>query len=468
MAENHSLQRLLTSFNVTDLGEGDPVIGCNLLATMAVTLGNLSQPGSGLMSPDGRLLPVSCNLLAAGSLLNSLVIDEVVTPVGRCQDNLLGQLTRLLKNDAAEGNKPTPRQWSLAKGQPNQGEKALLQIMTRDQDFPPLFGSVQDEWKQVLREPPSPRVQDLVRRPRVFVTAHTRSHLEKLLPDAHLGETLVAIGLGRAADATKLDDLCPLLMDGMFPGGPAGELVRGRLLVTDQGGILREVAASTEAKHSWLGRLVWLIEGDAGPDAPPTGKTDGRIQLPGLTRRFEEAVRSTLAHRLNADEPQPLIYSQDLSPYQARWMEFLRDKESSLPGIRGIARSLFPSLVFGLARLTAAGVPQGFQYHLEGVEAFARFLIDRMEAARNEMLWSPEQARRLRLKESMLEKLADGPQDARTLTRRFDSLPQAHCKELLIELEQDGDVLAVDDKWMLSKRQSYEKQESGLPRSYRP
>jgi hypothetical protein len=373
----------------------------------------------------------------------------VVTPVGRCQDNLLGQLTRLLKNDAAEGNKPTPRQWFLSKGQPNQGEKALLQIMTRDQDFPPLFGSVQDEWKQVLSEPPSPRVEDLVRRPRVFVTAHTRSHLEKLLPDAHQGEALVAIGLSRAADATRLDDLCPPLMDGMFPGGPAGELVRGRLLVTDQGGILREVAASTDAKHSWLGRLVWLVEGDAGPEAPPAGKTDGLIRLSGVTHRFEEAVRSTLARRLNADEPQPIIYNQNLSPYQARWMEFLRDKESSLPGIRGIARSLFPSLVFGLARLTATGVPKGFQYHLEGIEAFARFLIERMEAARNEMLWSPEQARRLRLKESMLEKLADGPQDTRALTRRFHSIPFSLCKELLSELEEDGDTVFVDGKWKL-------------------
>lgn len=322
--------------------------------------------------------------------------------------------------------------------------------MTRDQDMPPLFGSVQDEWKQVLSEPPSQRVEDLVRRPRVFVTAHTRSHLEKLLPDAHQGEALVAIGLGRAADATKLDDLCPPLMDGMFPGGPAGELVRGRLLVTDQGRILREVAASTDAKHSWLGRLVWLVEGDAGPDAPPVGETGGLIQLPGITRRFGEAVRSTLAHRLNADEPQPLIYNKDLSPYQARWMEFLRDKESSLLGIRGIARSLFPCLVFGLARLTAAGVPQGFQYHLEGVEAFARFLIERMEAARNEMLWSPEQARRLRLKESMLEKLADGPQNTRALTRRFHSMTLALCNELLSELEEDGDTIFVGGTWKLN------------------
>lgn len=119
--ETQHLAHLLTTFNATSLGEGDPVTGCNLLATMAVTLGNLSQPGSGLRSPDERLLPVACNLLATEPLLSSLVIDEVVTPVGRCQDNLLGQLTRILKNDAAEGNKPTPRKSALGEGSAESG-----------------------------------------------------------------------------------------------------------------------------------------------------------------------------------------------------------------------------------------------------------------------------------------------------------------------------------------------------------
>ena len=454
--ETQHLTQLFSQFDVTSLGEGDPVTGANLMATMCVTLGNLARPGSGLLSPDGRLLPVGSNLLATGSLLSSLVINEVVTPVGRCQDNLLGQLTRLLKNDAAEADKATPRQWSLSKvSESNQGENALFQLMTRDQDMPPLFSSIQDEWKQVISEPPSQRLEDLVRRPRVFMAAHTRSHLERLLPDAHLGEALVAIGLAKLSDTAKLDDLCPALMDGLFPGGPAGELVRGRLLVTDQGRILREVAASPDAKHSWLGRLVWLVEGDAGPDVPPpAGKNDGLIQLPGLTNRFEEAVRTTLAHRLNTNEPRPFIYNRDLSSHQARWMKFLRDKEASLPGISGIARSLFPSLVFGLARLTAGGVPKGFQYYLEGIEAFARFLINRMEAARNEMLWSPEQARRLRLKESLVEKLADGPQDVRFLTRRFHSMPMELCKELLNELEEDGDAVWINGKWKLIRPQT--------------
>ena len=38
---------------------------------------------------------------------------------------------------------------------------------------------------------------------------------------------------------STLKTYCPSLMDGLMPGGSAGELVRGRLLVTDHGRVLR-------------------------------------------------------------------------------------------------------------------------------------------------------------------------------------------------------------------------------------
>jgi hypothetical protein len=103
------LSDLLTTFDATGLGEGDPVAGLNLLAAMAVSLANLSRPGSGIMTKEGRLVPAGCNLLASGSLVTSLVLDGVVTPVSRCQANLLAQLARLLEDDAAGGAKSTLR-----------------------------------------------------------------------------------------------------------------------------------------------------------------------------------------------------------------------------------------------------------------------------------------------------------------------------------------------------------------------
>lgn len=454
-----ALSELLTSFNATQLGEGDVNAGANLLAAMAVTLGNLARPGSGIKLPSGRHIPVGTHLLATGPLVSGLVVDEVVTPVGRCQDNLLAQLERLLKDDATERDKTTPRNWVLSKGpQSNQGENALFQLMTRDSDLGPLMGSHEDEWMAVLSEPPAQRLADLVRRPRVFIAANTKSCLEKLLPDAHLGEALVSIGLTRAADAANLGDLCPSVMDGLFPGGPSGQLVRARMLVTDHGCVLRAVASAPDERQGWLARLVWLVEGSSGPEAPPPPENgDGLIKLSNLTGRFEEAVRTVIANRLNSHEPQPLIYTNDISQAQVRWMRFLRDMEESLPGISGTARSLFPSLTFGLLRLArTANRPKDFQFQIKGVEAFVRFLIRRMAAARHEMLWSPEQARRRQLKERLVEKLADGPQAVDCLVRRFHKLRTGLCNELLIELKQDGEVLLADDQWTLAKPRALE------------
>ena len=42
------LAEFLATFDATELGEGDIDAGANLLAAMAITLGNLARPGSGI------------------------------------------------------------------------------------------------------------------------------------------------------------------------------------------------------------------------------------------------------------------------------------------------------------------------------------------------------------------------------------------------------------------------------------
>jgi hypothetical protein len=255
--EAKELQKLLTTFDVIGLGEGDRIAGSNLLAAIAVTLANLSRPGSGILTPGGRLIPVGCNLLASGPLVTSLVLDEVVTPVGRHQANLLAQLERLLEDDAAEGAKSTPRQWTLSRDtKASPGENALFRLATSSSDMPPPFGTYEDEWASVVGDAPSQRFADLVRRPRCFVTATTPGQLVKQIAGAHLGQALVALGLDRAADAASFADLCPALMDGLVPAGPSGEPVRGRLLVTAPCPLLREAAAAKGDKTAWLARLI--------------------------------------------------------------------------------------------------------------------------------------------------------------------------------------------------------------------
>ena len=97
--ESDNLRYLLTTFDARALGEGDATVGANLLAAMAITLANLARPGSGIQSPNKRLIPVDCNVLASGARLTDMIRDEVITPVGRFQNNILAHVGRLLESD---------------------------------------------------------------------------------------------------------------------------------------------------------------------------------------------------------------------------------------------------------------------------------------------------------------------------------------------------------------------------------
>ena len=97
-------------------------------------------------------------------------------------------------------------------------------------------------------------------------------------------------------------------------------------------------------KTTWLARLLWLVDGSAGPDLPSGDAPDGTVRLPNLTARFEHEVRLILANRLNSQNPNPLIYECDFAKAQVRWMKFLDGMERHLPCIRGTARCLLTSL----------------------------------------------------------------------------------------------------------------------------
>lgn len=435
-SERH-LNALLTKFDAIGLGEGDPVAGLNLLAAMAITLANISRPGSGILTPEGRLIPAGCNLLASGSLVTSMILDEVLTPVGRCQANLLAQLNRLLEDDAAEGAKSTPRKWTLSSTtKASSGEDALFRLATSSSDMPPLIGTYEDEWASVVGDAPSQRLADLARRPRCFITASTPGQLEKQIAGAHLNQALVALGFNRTADAASFGKLCPDLMGGLVPAGPSGEPVRGKFLVTDPHSLLRETVTAKGDKTAWLTRLIWLVDDGAGSDSPPLPDGDqGGIRLPSQTARFERAVRLLLGNRLNSHEPEPVVNDCDFTKWQAYWMTFLREMERELPGIHGSARNLFASLVFGLQRLVNADdAPEGFAYSLAEIGALARFLVHRMAKARAAILFSAEEAWKLRYKRKILERLDIGSADTRTIYRDLHILADP-CKEMLRELE---------------------------------
>jgi hypothetical protein len=82
------LAALQKNFDVTALGSGDPIVGFNLLATMACTLAHLAPDDGAVVHPDGSPARLGTSLLVLGSASAGRVVDEVITEVSRMQNNL--------------------------------------------------------------------------------------------------------------------------------------------------------------------------------------------------------------------------------------------------------------------------------------------------------------------------------------------------------------------------------------------
>lgn len=450
--ESKHLQNLLTIFDARALGEGDATVGANLLAAMALTLSNLARAGSGIQTPEMRLIEVSCNLLASGARLSDMIRDEVITPVERYQNNILAHVGRLLESDEEQNQRPLqslPREWNILKsGSPSAGENKFFGLMTLDAKSNLVPEGVDDAWLDVVDIAPNPNFHDMVRSPRAFIAAASPGMLDRQLGGIHAGQAFITIALNRASDAGRFGELCLALMNGLTPLGPSGETTGGRLLVTDPGNVLSEATRQAGDQATWLGRLVWLVSGNAGPELPPQDSAgDNVVRLPHVSARFRYAAQRIFAKRMNNRNPVPLIDQMDFTQNQIRWMEFLNEMKSSLPGIDGTARHLLASLVFGLRRLVSAERnPKGFKYHLAGIEALARFLVRRMASARAAILFSAEEAQKLFFKQRILTELSEGcfeNRDACRLLRR----PAAICIPVLHEMATEGSLTRRGKKW---------------------
>jgi hypothetical protein len=419
---------------------------------MSVTLANLTLPGSGIQKPDLRLIPVGCNLLASGARLSDMLLDEVVTPVGRRQNNILAHVGRLLKSDEEQDQRPIqsqPRAWNILKsGSPSEGESKFFSLMTVDPKNSLVPEGVDEAWLDVVDIAPNSNFLDLVRQPRAFIAAASPGILDRQLGGIHAGQALITIALNRASDAGRFGDLCSALINGAVPIGPSGETVRGRLLVTDPGNVLPEAARQAGDQTTWLGRLVWLVSGNAGPEPPPQHATGGKVvRLPNLPARFEYAAQRIFANRMNLRLTEPLIYKMDFSKNQVDWMEFLNDMESSLPGISGTARHLFASLVFGLRRIVEAiETPENFKYMVGGIEALARFLVRRMASVRAAIQFSAEEAQKRFWKQKILTNLSEGCFENRDVCRLLRR-PVAICEPVLLEMATEGALVRRGKKW---------------------
>lgn len=385
-----------------------------------------------------------------------MITDEVVNPVRSCQESILGNVASLIKANEKQDQRlqrSLQREWNFpTSSAASPGESSFINLMIADSRHNIVYQSDDDSWLEVVTSPPTQDFSDLVRRPRAFIAAASPAMLQSQLSGIHAGQALITIALNRAADAGKFGDLCTALMNGTLPLGPAGEIVRGRLLVSDTGNVLPEAAREAGDKTAWLGRLLWLVSGNAGPELSLQQAREGNVvRLPSVAYRFSCAAQRIFANRMNDRTARPLIYKMDFDDHQARWMTFLQGMESRLPGITGTARLLLASLVFGLRRIIGVDkLPEGFEYRMAGIEALARFLVHRMANARAAILFSAEEAQKLLYKQKILTELSVGCLENRDIYRLLRR-PAAICVPILLEMVTEGLLTRRGNKWELTK-----------------
>lgn len=450
MSDTRHLHNLLHAFEVTHLGEGDVTAGANTLAAMSICLANVHRSGSGLVTRDGQTIAVGTSMLVSGSHSSSLICEKVISGLAARQNNLTSRFCQRRTRATGKENDNTGLPQTVSSDFAADWVETVMQQLCEP-------GAISDQqatecWGAILQVPARADITYLRDHPVVFATGTKTAEMTAQLERCHLGRPCIHVGIDSAADFARFEHLCPAIMDGRMTVGPMLDHMRGTALVTDPNEILGEVVRSGLPAARWTSRLLWLVDGNAGPGLEDIDDDESPVRLGGIERRYETAMSLAWGRRISDRVTGPLTLDCEFGEAQTRWIHFLRRMEPAFPGITGTARSLFATLWFGLLQMIAAADhPKGFTMPVEQVEAFARHLIHRMTNARAIMAELAENARRQRLEMSIINKLAGGPLLLRELSRKFYRLPSVMCHELLLDLEASGKVVQIGNKWQLAR-----------------
>jgi hypothetical protein len=411
---------------------------------MACVLADLAPSDGTIITRDGRPARLGASLLVSGSASAGQVVDEVITEVGRRQCNLMANLRRYLDCIKEQSEKPGATLPPMGPG-----SDLLIDTFAETQsDIEPMYARRAEVWSRILNEVPTEQMPDLLRHPKFLVTATRPGDLEAQLQGLRPGRPLVHLGLGRPSDLIELADPGAALVEGRFTLGTSCETVRANLLIIDPLQMLGEAAKAPDDRTAWLGHFLWLCDGEAGPEAPTAAKASDVPET--TTERFRRALDYVMTRRLNLPEKEPIVLWLDTREAKVRWRSFLKEMEPHLPGISGAAGNLIDSLVFGLSMM--ARIEKRLSFSMEGVEAFARFLVRRMANTRTMVLQAGAVARRQSQIERVFRKLSRGPTDFRTIHRNL-SLAVRDCTECLRWMKEEGITRCIEEEemWVLVK-----------------
>lgn len=429
-----NLQRLLQTFDVQRLGEGDVSAGANVIAAMACAIANVHRHRTGIVAGDGPSFRIGTSLLAYGPLTSALVAERVESVLAEYQANLDSHCN----------------EWELAK------EAYLLQLRGREPDErftvcpsisslkvlgEGMLGNTRDNLAVLLTPHPNPTKRALLERPLIHATGASPAKLEAALERSHAGQLLVHDVLREPSRCADMANCYLPLIDGCLTVGKQATPVRGHLLLCDPSQVLDEVLRDVGQAKRLMMRLPWLVDGDAGPSLPVPGNpaAANHPQLDRMEERFRVALAKAWLARLDYSAGVSETLDFDLAPCQARWIAFLQQKEAIFPGISATARPLLGTLLFGLHQMVQSlPEPEGVKFYVDDAEALAHILVQRMCNTRAVILHDATKESRERKLQAMFDKLSTGPSNVRDLVRKFHRLPVNDARDLLEELVSRG------------------------------
>jgi hypothetical protein len=439
MDDTAELATLLRSFDVTAPGSGDPIVGVNLLACMACTLANLAPDDGWAIHPDGSPARLGTSLLMMGSASTGRVVDEIITEVVRRQNNLIGHVAsyfeHLERPKGTPGFPPPP--------EPVAGASLGLVEETQSQ-YGDMIHGLKGSWRKVLESTPHQTIRQIRKQPKFLVSVGGRKCIESQLIGLRPGFPLVHLGLSKPDDLAQYSEVGAALLEGRYALDDGSRTVKGNILITDPMHVLVAAARNPDERTSWLGQLLWLADGDSGPDVPTMEPGDTPECALRTDQRFREALGRVMTYRFNLPDLKPLVIFTDTREAMVRWAGFLREMEPRLPGISGAARNLLTSLTFGLGLMAT----KSSRITLAGIEAMARFLVGRMANVRMAILHAGELARRRDQITRIFNKLGCGPANARKFCRDL-KITAADRDEALRWLEAASLVMQCQDGWQL-------------------
>lgn len=439
---------LLDQFNAASLGEGNLTAGINTLAVMALTIANLSPPGSCLVDNDkGTSIPVGMNVLVNGALSCSLVKDRVLAVIESQQNNLYRHIHLQMVRAKKRENRISETTVFLGKEEEKEAP-TLLDRLKKGAHFNEL--EFEAQLRSLLQPPAYPGADEITDTPVVFAGIGSVEGLTAAMSCANRGRLFIHTTLSEKDGATLLAQACSELVSGCPKRKTLGASVRGEVITTDPTGSL-DVLLAKGAGHVWLERLLWLSDHAAGPEIEITDSIAENERLDRVGVCFDKALEQMVVKRFNFHKPIPETLEHPYARSQADWNGFLARYESRFPGIAGTLRPLWASLLFGLLMIVrAAPANDRPQLHVTQVGAFARLLVLRMVNARALILQEQRYKDLESLSANFRLKLMEGPHTVRDLMRRSKNLDAATVREALELLFVRGDAVPLSREWKLT------------------